>query len=244
MDLDGNTILITGGGSGIGLELALAFYKKNNTVIICGRNPQRLDSALLKMPKAHAYPCDVTSNEDVAELEQMISTHHPGLNILINNAGIQHNYGFSESRDHQDLIDQEVHTNFLSPIKLTDLLIPLLINQTSAAIINVTSALALAPKQSAPVYCATKAGLSSFTKALRYQLEDSAIKVFEIIPAIVDTDMTKGRGNNKLSPKALAVQALSAIEKDQYEIRIGKARQLHALHRLAPGMIRNKMRHA
>ncbi len=243
MKLSGNTILITGGGSGIGLELARAFHDRKNKVIICGRNRRRLDDALITMPMAHGYRCDINVIEDIKKLKQALSSNHPELNILINNAGIQYNYSFAAPEDHGQRIDHEIHTNFLSQVRLTDQMIPHLIKQASSAIINVTSALALVPKQSAPVYCATKAALSSFTKALRYQLEGSSIKVFEIIPAIVDTEMTKGRGKNKLSPRALAVEALNAIEKDIYEIRIDKAKLLFAIHRILPGVAMKQIRH-
>jgi short-subunit dehydrogenase involved in D-alanine esterification of teichoic acids len=108
--------------------------------------------------------------------------------------------------------------------------------QPCAAIVNVTSALAMVPKKSAPIYCATKAAMHNFTKALRYQLENTPVRVFEIIPALVETEMTKGRGKRKITPEALAAEALRGIESDRYEIRIDKTKILFALHRLLPSV--------
>ena len=119
-------------------------------------------------------------------------------------------------------------------MKLTDQLLPLFMKREVAAIVNISSALAVVPKQSAPIYCATKAAIRNFSKALRYQLEKTPIKVFEIIPTLVDTEMTKGRGKNKVSPDFLAAEVLRAIETDKYEIPIGKTRILFLLHRFVP----------
>ena len=243
MKLSDNTVLITGGGSGIGLALAKAFAQRGNTVIVCGRNAQKLEAVHKENPAIVVVPCDIARDLDQQHLVETVTQKYPNLNVLINNAGIQHNYDFSDAQDHTGLIDDEININFLAQVKLTDRFLPILALRPHAAIVNVTSALALAPKQSAPVYCATKAALHTFTKALRYQLEHTPIKVFEIIPALVDTDMTTGRGTGKISPEALAEEALRGLESEKYEIRIGKTKLLFALHRFLPSvaerMIRN-----
>lgn len=243
MNLHNNTILVTGGGSGIGLALAKAFAQHNNTVIVCGRNAQKLEAVRTQNSAIVTLPCDIASGDDRQHLIEVVAQKYPGLNILINNAGIQHNYNFLDVQDHTDLIEEEVNINFLAQLKLIDRLLPVLIQQPRAAIVNVTSALAVIPKENAPIYCATKAAMHNFTKALRYQLEGSPVKVFEIIPALVDTDMTRGRGEGKITPEALAKEALRGIESDKYEIRIEKTKVLFALHRLLPSvaerMIRN-----
>lgn len=133
-------------------------------------------------------------------------------------------------------IEEEVNINLLAHLKLTDRFLPILMGRPSAAIVNVTSALALLPKQSAPIYCATKAAMHNFTKALRYQFEDTTVKVFEIILALVDTEMTKGRGKGKITPEALAAEALRGLESNQYEIRIEKTKILFALNRFLPSV--------
>jgi len=234
--LSDNTVLITGGGSGIGLALAEAFAMRGNEVIVCGRNTKKLEAVHKENPSIVAFPCDIASDQDQQRLVEHITQKYPNLNILINNAGIQHNYDFSDTKNHTDLIEEEVNINFLAHLKLTDRFLPVLMQRPSAAIVNVTSALALVPKQSAPIYCATKAAMHNFTKALRYQLEDTPVKVFEIIPALVDTEMTKDRGKNKITPEALATEALRGIESNKHEIRIEKTKILFMLNRFLPSV--------
>ncbi len=236
MKLSDNTVLITGGGSGIGLALAKAFAMRGNVVVVCGRNTKKLEAVHRENPAINTFPCDIASNQDQQCLVEHITQKYPTLNILINNAGIQHNYDFSDPKNHTDLIEEEVNINLLAHLKLTDRFLPFLMQRPSAAIVNITSALALVPKQSAPIYCATKAAMHNFTKALRYQLESAPIKVFEIIPALVDTEMTKGRGKGKITPEAMADEALRGIESNKYEIRIAKTKILFALHRFLPSV--------
>ena len=237
MNLSDNTILVTGGGSGIGLALAKAFaLHSGNTIIVCGRNAQKLETVHEKNSAIITFPCDIASDQDQQRLVEAVTQKYPNLNILINNAGIQHNYNFTGTQNHTALIEEEVNINFLAPAKLTDRLLPVLMQQPSAAIVNVTSALAVIPKQSAPIYCATKAAMHNFTMALRYQLENTPVKVFEIIPALVDTEMTRGRGKGKITPEALAKEALRGLESNRDEIRIEKTKMLFALHRLLPSV--------
>lgn len=237
MKLSDNTILVTGGGSGIGLALAKAFARhRGNTVVVCGRNAQKLEAVHADNPVIATFPCDIANDQDQQYLAEVITRKYPNFNILINNAGIQHNYSFLDTQSRTDVIEEEVNINFLAQVQLTDRLLPVLLRQPSAALVNVTSALAVVPKQSAPIYCATKAAMHTFTKALRYQLKNSPVRVFEIIPALVETEMTKGRGKGKITPEALAAEALRGIQSDQYEIRIGKTKMLFALHRLLPSV--------
>jgi short-subunit dehydrogenase involved in D-alanine esterification of teichoic acids len=243
MRLNGNTVLITGGGSGIGLALARAFADKDNKVIVCGRNTDKLEAARQENPHIDVLACDISSDQDQQRLVGHVTQHYPNLNILINNAGIQHNYTFSDGDDHAGRIENEVNINFVAHLKLIDRMLPFLMKRPSAAIVNVTSALALVPKQDAPVYCATKAAMHNFTKTLRYQMEDTSVKVFEIIPPLVDTEMTAGSGSGKISPERLTMEALQGISSDNYEIRIGKAKILFALNRLLPSVAEKIVRH-
>lgn len=236
MKLSNNTVLVTGGGSGIGLALAKAFALRGNTVVVCGRNAQKLGVVRKENPTIVTFPCDIARDQDQQHLVENITQIYPNLNILINNAGIQHNYNFSDAKNHTNPIEEEVNINLLAHLKLTDRFLPFFMQRPSAAIVNITSALAVVPKQSAPIYCATKAAMHNFTKALRYQLENTPIKVFEIIPALVDTEMTKGRGKGKITPEVLAEEALRGIESDKYEIRIEKTKILFALHRFLPSI--------
>lgn len=238
MRLTGNTVLITGGGSGIGLALAERLLARNNRVLVCGRDRTKLDAAVQRHAGLIALRCDLTSRTDADALVATIAKDYPGLNVLINNAGIQLNYSFLDGADHADRIDAEMDANFTAHARLTSALLPALSRQTEAAIVNVSSALSLVPKQSAPIYCAAKAAMHIFSEALRYQLEGTAIKVFEIVPALVDTAMTAGRGRGKISPAALADEALRGIERDRFFIKSGKTKILFALHRCLPAVAR------
>jgi short-subunit dehydrogenase involved in D-alanine esterification of teichoic acids len=243
MNLSGNTILITGGASGIGLALALAFGRYNNRILVLGRDEGKLRSAKEKYPFLDTHPCDITQKNQVDHLVDRIASDFDDLNFLVNNAGIQYRYRFNDGEDHIDRIQQETTTNFTAHLILTDCLMPFLLKRPSA-IVNVSSALAIVPKESAPVYCATKAALHSFSKALRYQLESTDVRVFEIMPPMVDTEMTRGRGKDKITPEELAEEALEAIEKNRFEIRIGKTRFLSMIHRLYPGYAEKMIRKA
>jgi len=244
MNLQNNTILITGGGSGIGLSLALSLLKQHNTVIICGRNTDKLNKVLKRHPSLHVITCDITDKQARQDMLEHVKNKFPSLNILINNAGIQHNYEFNNIKSHTNLIDEEISINLSSQIKLIDMFVPLLSLQKESSIVNITSALAYVPKQSAPVYCASKAGFHVFTQALRYQLEDTTVKVFEVIPALVDTAMTKGRGKNKTTPEQLCIEVLKGLVNNNYEIKIGKAKFLLLLKRLIPSLANKILKNA
>lgn len=241
--ISGNTIFITGGATGIGLALAKQLLPQNQ-VIICGRNTDRLAEAKRACPQLTTYHCDLTNPASRSQVVEQLLHLHPQLNMLINNAGVQHNYQFTEGGNHAGQIREEISTNLLAPIQLTALLLPQLMAQPEAAIVNITSALAIAPKQNAAVYSATKAALRSFTRTLRYQLEGTRVKVFEVVPSLVATAMTDGRGQGKISPEQLASETLQAIFRGRQEILIGKTRLLYALHRLFPGIAYRLLRSA
>jgi uncharacterized oxidoreductase len=243
VDLSGKKILITGGGSGIGLEFTRELVKRSNQVVICGRDLNKLKSVQKEIPSIDYFQCDITNDNEQQKLVEFIHTHHSDLNMLINNAGIQRNYNFTQLGSHLDLIDEEMNTNATSQMKLIDRILPLLLQQREAAIVNITSLLASIPKQSAPVYCASKAAFRMFTQALRYQLENSPVRVFEVVPPLVDTNMAKGRGKGKMSASELVKEALCGVESNNYEILAGKSKKLFLMKRLFPKkvyeMIRN-----
>ncbi len=188
MNLAGNTILITGGATGIGWTLTERFLEAGNEVVICGRREDRLLEAQKKYPQLHIRVCDVADERERVALFEWATAKFPELNVLVNNAGIQRRVNLAESEDWA-ATRSEIAINLEAPVHLSRLFIPHLSRQKSAAILNVTSGLSFAPLANVPVYCATKAALHSFTMSLRHQLRETAIEVIEIIPPAVDTDL-------------------------------------------------------
>lgn len=236
MRRSGNTILITGGSSGIGLALAKSFLKLNNKVIITGRDKNKLEQIKESIPEITTYCGDLTDSNVLESLNLFIEQHHPDLNILINNAGVQYNYSFLAKTNLNSKIEYEIATNITAPIQLTHRLLPIILKNKNTAIVNVSSGLFIAPKQSASVYCASKAAIHSFTKTLRYQLEHTETKVFELIPPLVQTSMTEGRGKSKISPEYLADEFMRNFESDKPEIYIGKTKLLKIISRFSPAL--------
>ncbi|OAS17096.1 SDR family oxidoreductase [Paenibacillus oryzisoli] len=236
MKLTGHCILITGGSAGIGLSLAKRLVEKGNTVIIASSNIHRLHQAVQACPALIAYPCDLHNPDGIDEFARTMVQAHPDLDILINNAGIQFNYDFLQETDVRNQIYREIQINLTSTIQLCSNFLAHLTTKPNAAIVNVSSGLGLVPKKSAPVYCATKAAVHLFTKSLRYQLEATNVKVFEIIPPLVDTEMTAHRGKGKISPDQLASEFIQGFERDRYEMLIGKTKLLSLLQRISPSL--------
>lgn len=190
MKLDGNTILITGGATGIGFSLAKRFAE-NNTVIICGRNEAMLQRAKDDVSTLITYACDVADVDSRPAMVEWLKSNHPYLNVVINNAGVQRQRDFN-SDPHMDSLDAEVAVNFTAPIHLIAELLPSLKQQHNAYILNISSGLAYSPMADVPVYCATKAAIHSFTLSLRHQLKSSNIRVIEIAPPLVNTALGGG----------------------------------------------------
>ena len=240
MKLNNNKILITGATAGIGKALAETFLQLDNQVIAVGRNQEKLDELAKMDERIIPFRCDISKQEELDKLTLFVEQEHPDLNILINNAGIQYNYNFMEEPQLLNKIEYEINVNLLAPLKLIALLLPTLHNNKNAAIVNVSSGLALVPKMDAPIYCGTKAGIHIFTKSLRYQLDK--IKVFEIIPALVDTAMVAGRGKGKISPQQLVNEFIRAFKKDKYEVNIGKVKLLKIVNRISPAIADSLMK--
>jgi uncharacterized oxidoreductase len=230
----GNTILITGGSSGIGFALAKRFLELKNKVIITGRDTAKLEQIKNDFPEIITFAGDLTDKSSLDELVLFIEQHHSDLSILINNAAVQYNYNFTDEPGLTCKVDYEVSANLTAPVKLTGLLLPLLLKNKNSAIVNVSSGLFIAPKKSASVYCATKSGIHSFSKTLRYQLENTDTKVFEIIPSLIDTPMTSGRGKSKIAPEQLTDEFLRNFKADKFESYIGKTKLLKLVNRLSP----------
>jgi uncharacterized oxidoreductase len=205
MNLTGNTILITGGGSGIGRGLAEAFHKLGNQVIIAGRRQEMLDQTASGSPGMKAIVLDMADPASIDSAVQKLTAHFPELNVVINNAGIMR----PEDVKKGAVADAEaiVTTNLLGPIRLTAALLPYLLEQTSATVINVSSGLAFVPLAMTPTYCATKAALHSYSQSLRYQLKDTGVRVLEIIPPWVATELM---GATPDDPRAMPLDAFIA----------------------------------
>ncbi|HEX2639173.1 MAG TPA: SDR family oxidoreductase, partial [Pyrinomonadaceae bacterium] len=184
LNLSGNTILITGGASGIGLAMAERFSARDNNVIICGRREDKLREAAEQVPGLKWRVCDVADPAEREDLGKWAVSEFPELNVLVNNAGIQRRVDLTEPENWQ-VTESEIAINLDAPIHFSGLLYPHLAHRPAAAILNVTSGLSFVPLANVPVYCATKAALHSFTLSLRYQLAETNVEVIEVIPPAV-----------------------------------------------------------
>ncbi|ACT01446.1 SDR family oxidoreductase [Paenibacillus sp. JDR-2] len=242
MKLHSNTILITGGASGIGLELASRLSALGNTVIVSGRDQAKLELAKAQYPKLHTFPCDVTDPEAIAKLYNSVTAQFPELNMLINNAGLMRKINLQQKE--VDLLDisREIETNLSGPIRMVDQFLPHLLKQPSAAIMNVSSALAFVPFAISPVYGATKAGIHSFTR-WRVQLKNTKVRVFELAPPLTKTTLVDAfeandmKGSAAMEVSELVSHVFKAMEKDQLEIRPGQSNLLKLMSRMAPNFI-------
>jgi uncharacterized oxidoreductase len=200
MQTGDNTILVTGGGSGIGRGLAESFHSLGNRVIISGRRRSVLDETTAANPGMASLLLDVEDGNAIRAFATTASTKYPGLNVLINNAGIMRAEDLCEQLGDVSTAEAIVRTNLLGPIRLTAALLPVLMVQPRATIINVSSGLAFVPRADSPTYCATKAAIHSYTQSLRYQLRNTSIQVIEIIPPYVQTDMAGPKVDSRAMP--------------------------------------------
>lgn len=231
-----NTALVTGGSAGIGFEIAKVLSENGNHVIITGRNEQRLKNAEAKLKNVTAIVSDVTKNQDVNLLSELLNARFPNLNMVVNNAGHALLYNISSGSDNAfDKAGEEMFTNYLSVIRLNEKLLPLLKKQPEAAIVNVSSIVAFVPGSLAG-YSASKAALHSYTNSLRLALaETSPIKVFELMPPLVNTQFSKAIGGERgISPEAVAKDFFEALQKDNYEIHVGQTADLYRLFLSSP----------
>jgi uncharacterized oxidoreductase len=241
MKMTGNTILITGGTSGIGLELATQLSKMNNTVIVTGRDPAKLDEIRKRLPNIHTYQSDVSDPAAIAMLYQKVTKDFPTLNVVINNAGIMRMLSLNGKNGLQD-IGQEIEINMLGPVRMVEQFLPYLKTKPDAAIVNVSSGLAFVPLASAPIYCATKAAIHSYTQSLRVQLQGTSVKVFELAPPGTSTPLMDNFGSDSFSSSSRGVMkvnkmisvVMKGLERDKYEIRPGLSNVLKLMSRLAP----------
>lgn len=241
MQTHDNVVLITGGSSGIGLALAKWFLSEKNHVIIVGRSQEKLSSVKADYPDIIIEQADIT-NEDAIKA---LATKYTNVNILINNAGIHHEFDFKNAGNDDIAILQEISTNLVAPILLAKYFAPVLQSQKSSAIVNISSYFGISPKPSAPVYSATKAAIRSLSKSLRTQFENTSVRVFDIAPPIVDTPMTKNSNNKntrKMKVEDLTEVFWKAFSKDRYEVYPGLSKLFYILNRLHPRYLENKIK--
>lgn len=240
MKTTNKSILITGGSSGIGLALAEVYIKAGNQVLICGRRESKLAEAKKRLPQLQIRICDLAEASERVELFNWATSRFPNINILFNNAGIQKEVDFVSGAVGWNEIENEIEINLTAGIHLSSLFIPHFLQQNKeCALVNITSGLAFIPLKIVPVYCATKAGLHSFSISLRSQLVKTNVRVFEIAPPIVKTDLHRGQQARRqskrgMSAPAVAEAAFKAIRKNRYEAIIGEARSLKGASRIAP----------
>jgi uncharacterized oxidoreductase len=237
MQLNGKTILLTGGTDGIGRELAAQLRAKGAQVIVTGRTPERIAAATTAGFEVIA--ADLSSQAGVDLVLDAVKGRE--IDVLINNAGVGSDHDFREAAP--DLADNDrcIFLNLNAPVHLITHLIDRLKARPEAMIVNITSGLAIAPRAGGPIYCATKAALRSYTMALREQLKDMRVHVLEVLPPVVDTKMTAGRSRKKMSPQDCAAQIVNAIESNAKEANVGMVKILRLVYSISPRLARQIM---
>ena len=252
MIMSGNTILITGGTSGIGFEFAAQLLELGNTVIITGRDQGRLEEAQRKLADVQVFQSDVSNPKAIPLLFERVLNQFPALNVLINNAGIMRKINLASlgngAGNGLEDIGREIETNLVGPMRMVAQFLPQLRTQATAAIVNVSSGLAFVPLPIAPIYCAAKAGVHSFTQSLRVQLQNTRIRVFELAPPITRTPLFNGemraedvKGIPMMHVGTMVGVAIKGMKKDQLEIRPGLSNMLKLMSRVAPQFILHRL---
>jgi len=243
MNITGKTILITGGGSGIGFEIAKLLSDKGNKVIITGRTEAKLQTAVAQLKNVSYIAADVNNEADVDKIAERLAKEFGGLDILINNAGAASYYKLGDGSDNYAQAAEEIQTNYLAIIGITDKLLPLLRASKEAAIVNVSSIVAFAPGMTLPTYAASKAALHSYTRILRYTLaKTTGIKVFELMPPLVNTEFSAIIGGaNGIPPLEVAQDLIDGFENDEYELHTGNTADMYKLYLQSPEQALNAL---
>ena len=246
MKLTQRTILLTGGTSGIGLELAKQLVQRGNTVLVTGRDQEKLNAAKQAVPGVYTFQSDVSDPAAITALCDDVLAHFPELDTLINNAGIMRNLNLNQDRDLND-VTREIEINLSGPVRMVQQFLPHLKTRKNALIVNVSSGLAFVPLPVSPVYCATKAAIHSFTQSLRVQLDGTGVTVIELAPPGVETPLFRGefaeetKGQKGMDVTVFAKLAIAGIESGRLEIRPGLSNALKAMSRIAPQFMLNQM---
>ncbi len=237
MRLVGKTVLVTGGTDGIGAQLIRQLRAKGATVITSGRNAERV--AATRADGFEVIEADLSVAAGVTALLAGVGTRE--IDILVNNAGAGVDHDFREGAPDPEAAARAIFLNLTAPIQLITALMPMLRSRPKAMIVNVTSGLAIAPRAGGPVYCATKAGLRSYSQAIRAQLKGSNVHVLEALPPMVETKMTAARGSRKMPPEECARQFIVAMEGDADEANVGLVKVLQLVHSMSPSLARRIM---
>lgn len=227
MKTTGNTVFISGGSAGIGLAIAKKLHAEGNIIIINGRNEERLQNALKELGGATAIQGDLSLESDRLRIAEELKTNHPGLNIIINNAGAAFAYLLNETQNAHEKAAAEMNTNYFSIIHFTELLLPHLLQKAEAAVINISSISVFGSHKMLPTYGATKAALHSYTVALRQTYEEQEnIRIYEVYPPLVNTEFSAEIGGaNGIPPSEVADELLAALEKNQFDVPVGDAKK-------------------
>ena len=246
MKLENKTVLITGGTSGIGLELAKQLLQMGNTVIVTGRDREKLNAAKRCLSSIHIFASDVSDPAAIVRLHESVLAQFPALDTLINNAGIMRNLDLNQERTLED-VTREIEINLSGPVRMIQQFLPHLKTRESALIVNISSGVAFIPLPISPVYSATKAALHSFTQSLRVQLDGTGLRVVELAPPGTETPLFRGefeaemKGQKGMDVTVLAGRAIAGIEAGKLEIRPGLANVLRAMSRIAPQFMLKQM---
>jgi uncharacterized oxidoreductase len=232
MKLEDKRILITGGGSGIGLELARRLADRNQ-VVIAGRDEAKLQRARAQTPTLQTLPLDVSSESEAREAIRRLRDELGGLDVLVNNAGLLRSYPLAAA-DAGTKAVEDVEVNLIGALRMTNLALPLLESSPEPALVFMSSAVALVAVPGYTVYAATKAAIHSLARSLRAELASSRIRVFEVLPPVVDTGPVRGLEVRKLAPAAVAEAIIGGLRRNREEIRIAEVRQLAPLARIMP----------
>jgi uncharacterized oxidoreductase len=236
MKTSGNTILITGAASGIGLEIAKIFSQKNNKVIMADRSIEQLKIEAAKLENAVAIAVDLTDENEINKLIQTIKLNYSELNIAILNAGAANDYSLYSTEYDLEYAKSEINTNYLANVRLTHALEPLLSTKADAAFVVTTSGLAFVPNLNYPTYSVTKAALHSFALASRLALKrkGSTIKFFDLMPPLTETPLAKGLDAPKITAAEVAAWFIASFEKDELEIHVGDTEKIYQLFLKSP----------
>jgi uncharacterized oxidoreductase len=247
MNLSENTILITGGSSGIGYEMAKEFLKKNNTVIITGRNEQKLQKVKNELKGIITINSDVSDPDNIKKLYEQIAKDFPQLNVLINNAGVMVMINLQNHQLSAVELTKEIDINVKGTIWMNDAFLPLLKRNKNSAIVTVSSGLAFVPLPISPIYCSTKAALHSYTLSLREQLRNTSVKVFELAPPATETELVQSfkesntKGTSIMSVEKMVETFLKGFSNNNLEICPGQSSQLKFMGRFFPRFILKRL---
>jgi short-subunit dehydrogenase involved in D-alanine esterification of teichoic acids len=241
MNLNKKRIVITGGTSGIGYEM-VKYLQSNNEIIVISKSANKLEELSKQFEGVITYQADLSKLDELETVASLIRERFESIDVLINNAAVQYTPTFIDDTFDYSNINREITLNFTSICSLTYLLLPALTHQNKTAILMINSGLALAPKTTSAIYCATKGALNILTQSLRYQLENTNINVQQAFLELVDTSMTTGRGENKMSAEEASKIIIQGLEHDVLDHDIGKVKLLRFLLRIAPSIAKKIMK--